>query len=61
MSTPLLDLAQKYYDVAADLKFKGRNMIEAGESLERMADDICERNMREQPMPAGSPDQASEP
>jgi len=49
MSSPLLDIAQKYYDVAADLKANGLRALETAESLNKIADAICEQNMRRTP------------
>ena len=42
-----LSLAEAYYAVANDLHHQGRNYLEMAEKCGRIADALCEANMRE--------------
>lgn len=42
-----LDLANKYYEVARDLRVQERYYRDTAVTLERIADLLCEQNMRE--------------
>lgn len=42
----LLKLAESYYAVASDLRHRAESTLATAVSLEKMADAICEENMR---------------
>lgn len=44
----LLKMAESYYAVANDLKAQGQRLMEIADLVGRMADSMCEENMRRQ-------------
>ena len=46
-NSPLLDLAEAYYKVAADLDATGQQYIETARMLANHADQLCEANIKE--------------
>lgn len=48
MSAPLLKLAEAYYLVAEHLEQSGRPLLEMADSLNRIADRLCEQNVSEE-------------
>lgn len=52
---PLIALAEQYYKVAEDLRWRADEMRRTSEMLARMADDMSEKGAALTPMP-GAPD-----
>ncbi len=44
-----LDVANAYYQVSKDLEWKAMRLLETSKFLAKMADELCESNMQDQP------------
>ncbi len=58
--SPLLELAEHYYVVARDLESQGREQLRVAALLRLHADQLCEQNMRQSPIPS-NPTKADTP
>ena len=52
----LLMLAENYYTVAAHLRESGERQLQVAEMLAKIADGMCEQNIRETSPPSASPE-----
>lgn len=51
MSQRDLKLAEQYYEVASDLELRGNHLLQMARNLSGIADQLCEKNIRETPSP----------